>query len=61
MCLIKNDERIVKRPSAHICQRSNFNNALFEHLLISLNSDHLIKRIVKRSEIRIYLALQIAR
>ena len=59
--LVENDERIVKRTSSHICQWRDLNDLLFHIALAILRSHKLKERVVKRTEIGVYLALKIAR
>ena len=56
---IQDDERIVKRAAAHICERCNLDRTLLGILGVTLRSHDLIEGIVERSKIRIHLALQV--
>src|SRR5262249_23508204 len=57
---VENDERIPKRPSAHERQRRDFDHTLFNEFRHSLVIDQVEERVVKRSQIRIDLVLQIS-
>ena len=58
---IKDNERIVKSTSSHVCQRSDFDTATLLLFSESVRTEHFKKCVIKRSEIWVYLTLQVAR
>ena len=61
LCFIKNNVCIVERSSAHIGKRRHFNQPLLHIRLKLFRAHNLIKSIVKRTKVRIHLALKISR
>src|SRR5574344_2018145 len=59
--LVEDDEAVVERAPAHIRQRRNLDVAALKILLIRLRAEHVEQRIIQRAQIRIDLALQVAR
>src|SRR5207248_2803505 len=59
--LIENDEAVVQSPAAHECQRRYFNRRALEQFLHFVGFEHVVKSVVKRTQIRIDFFLQAAR
>ena len=59
--LIENDERIIQGTTTHVRKRRHLNQALLRIVQVTFCPHNLIQRIVKRTQVRIDLALQIAR
>ncbi len=60
LSLVENDEAVVKRSSAHIRERSNLDIALLDVLVVRLHSEHIEKRVVKRTQVGVDLALKVS-
>lgn len=58
--LVEDDEAVVERAAAHIGQRRDLDVAALEIFLIRLRAEHIVKRVIQRTEIRIDLVLQVA-
>ena len=54
-------KRVIQRPSAHVGQRSHFDQSLFQIALKTLGSHDLIQGVVEGAQVGIDLALEISR
>ena len=61
MCLIKYYKSIIKSSTSHICKRCHLYKAFLLIVQKAVRTHYLIKSIIKRPQIRIYLTLQISR
>ena len=59
--LVKNNEAVVQRAAAHVCKRRDLDIAALKVFLICVRSEHIKQCIVQRAQIRVHLALQVAR
>src|SRR5271165_655485 len=57
---VKNNESVIQCPSPHICQWRYFNYPSIHVLLNLLRLQHIIQRIVERTQIREDLLLEVA-
>src|ERR1700730_542288 len=57
---VKNDKSVIQCPSPHICQWRYFNYPSIHVLLNLLRFQHIIQRIVERTQIREDLLLEVA-
>src|SRR5208283_2234346 len=53
--LIQNDERVVQRAAAHEGKRSNLDITAFDEFVGFFHFDHVIERVVERSQVRVHL------
>ena len=59
--LVQNDERTVQRPSAHVGQRRDLNRPALRVFGDFLGGQHVVQRVVQRTQIRRDFFKQIAR
>src|SRR5687768_12428236 len=57
---VEDDEGIVERPSAHEGDGGDFDRAALEEAVGPLDVEHVVERVVQRTQIRVHLLLQIA-
>jgi hypothetical protein len=49
--LVEDDERIVERAAAHVRQRRDLDDVLFQQLDDFLHAEHLVQRVVQRAQV----------
>ncbi len=59
LCFIENDKRLAERSSTHVGERRNFDDSAIHVLLNLLHLKHVVKGIVKRTQIRKDFLLQV--
>lgn len=60
LSLVQDDEAVVERATTHEGQGRNFNGVLLQHLGQTLNPNHILERVVERTQVRIDLGHQIS-
>ena len=58
--LVEDNEAVVKRASAHICEGRDFYISALELLLKALRAEHIEQRVVERAQIGVDLLLKIS-
>lgn len=58
---VEDDERVIQRAPAHVRERRDFDHLALEHLRGLVEAEQIVKRVVKRTQIRIDLLREIAR
>ena len=59
--LVEDDERVIERPTAHVCQRRYLDDPGGHQLRDQLGVHHLVQRVIQRAQIRVDLLAQRAR
>ena len=59
--LVENDERLIQRAAAHVGERCDLDDAALGVLLDLLGGQHVVQRVVQRSQIRQDLLVKVAR
>ena len=60
LCLVEDDDGVAQRAASHKSERSNLYDVLIHHFAQLLGRNHVLKCIIQRLKIGVYLLLHVA-